>query len=665
MRRLIFDSLGKPIGVDKDIEDYTSNNQLKKSDSLFFLKDTQKENIPEERYWNFYSNNQPLNPLKFSNGKTQEDVVKEIVELIKNGNKVIFLQGVCGSGKSAIALNIARSIGKTSIVVPLKNLQKQYEEDYTGKKYLIKSNGEKMKIAMITGRENHDSIINPGISCADPFLPENIKINEKNYKHIIDYYRRNPLINNKADLELKEIKRISIAPTNPYWSPILPAEFEIRSLKDAQKKKYIGVNGREYIFYHRKQGCSYYDQYLAYLYADVIIFNSAKYKAELTMGRKPETEVEIIDEADEFLDNLFQQNEINLTRLSSSLKLISPENYQAREAKNKVIELIESEEKNKRALGIDENQIFELDDTKIEDIFKILLKNSDLQSEIMVDESNYSNKVLEAAKNFEGNLEEIFLTYKQDENNLLVKLVSVNLSGKIKEIIEKNKVIVFMSGTLHSEKIIKNVLGIKDFKIVEAETLNQGSIEIIRTGKEFDCKYSNFNSQTHTREDYLLSLSSTLEKAKPPMLIHVNAFMDLPTKNEKESLNLKNLLTSEELYKAQKEDKVGNDILTFKKGLSKTLFSTKCSRGMDFPGEMCNSVLFTKYPNPNISDNFWKILKKTHPEDFWEFYKDKARREFLQRIYRAIRSVNDHIYVLSPDIRVLEAVRELQLQTIK
>ena len=39
-------------------------------------------------------------------------------------------------------------------------------------------------MAVITGKDNHDSIIRPGISCADPTLPENIKITE-----LLDYSR--------------------------------------------------------------------------------------------------------------------------------------------------------------------------------------------------------------------------------------------------------------------------------------------------------------------------------------------------------------------------------------------------------------------------------------------------------------------------------------------
>jgi len=34
-------------------------------------------------------------------------VVKEILDEINAGNKLIFVRGVCGSGKSAMALNLA------------------------------------------------------------------------------------------------------------------------------------------------------------------------------------------------------------------------------------------------------------------------------------------------------------------------------------------------------------------------------------------------------------------------------------------------------------------------------------------------------------------------------------------------------------------------------
>ena len=81
--------------------------------------------------WNLYEKEKFLEPLKFSNGKTQEDVVKEILGEIEKGAKIIFIKGVCGTGKSVIALNLAKHFKKTAIVVPIKSLQDQYEKDYT------------------------------------------------------------------------------------------------------------------------------------------------------------------------------------------------------------------------------------------------------------------------------------------------------------------------------------------------------------------------------------------------------------------------------------------------------------------------------------------------------------------------------------------------------
>jgi Rad3-related DNA helicase len=647
--------------AEEEINEFVGGDDgLKTSESLDFLKEDNKkiESIFEQDYWSLYLNDNPLKPLVFTNKKSQSDVVKEIVENIKDGHKVIFLHGACGTGKSAIALNVARVLGRTSVVVPVKALQKQYGDDYTGKMSLLK-NGKKMKIAMLTGRENHASLIEEGKSCADPFLPENIKLVEKNYKIIMDYYHANPLAKDREDIPLKDIRRTFIAPANPFWSPIIPASLDIK-LGDAKKKKYQGCDKRDYVFYHRKKGCSYYDQYLAYFDADVIIFNSAKYLSELSLGRKPLTEVDIIDEADDFLDGLFEQSEVNLTRFYSSLKNISPESVKGQHGKEKVLELLDLEEKNKKALGVNPDKVIHIKETKIKEIFDLLNSNSELEAEIALEELNYANKALEAARNFKGSLDEVYVTFRKEDDNLIASFVSTNLSAKFQELTDKSKALVFMSGTLHSESVLKNIFKIKDYKIIEAETANFGHVEIIRTGKEFDCKYSNLKNRDNFRRKYLDALSSCLDKAIVPVLVHVHAYQDLPKEDEKMYFGITNVLSAEKLMMLQNEDKTGMQVSLFKKGLNDTLFSTKCSRGVDFPGNVCNSIVFTKYPNPNYAEPFWKVLQMKHPEFFWDFYRDKARREFLQRIYRALRSKDDHVYILSPDTRVLDAVREMQ-----
>lgn len=714
MTRISFDSHGRLMGIDNvlvnkdktskqaDLRDYSEKKhncqicnrpinhrgnclscniklkQKSKKDSKKLMPDREKntlspkedphkrfDNSQDTEYWSLYKKNQRLNPLKFSNGKTQEDVVQEVVNLIKSGKKAIFLHGVCGTGKSAIALNIARILGKTSIVVPIKSLQRQYEKDYMKDMFVLKTNSEKLRISMITGRDNHDSMFKPGVSCADPSLPDNIQITENNFSKLKEFYEENPFINHKNLDNINQLRRISIAPVNPYWSPIVPEKYTL-NLPDAKKKTYRGLNGTDFIFYQRKKGCTYYDQYMAYLTSDVIIFNSAKYKIEVAMDRKPVTEVEIIDEADEFLDSFSTQNTLNLTRLRNSLSRIYPENDDTFDIVEKINNLIKLEIKNKKATGVNENDIFNIKDTGIRKVLGLLLEEGVIESEVSMDDSdsNYVCKALEVAKDFEEFLEDTYLTYREEEDNLYVDLVTTNLSKRLNEIIEKNKAFVFMSGTLHSKTVLEEVFGITDYSIVEAETNHPGTMEINKTGKEFDCSYKSLSSREDSRSSYLNALDICIGKATKPILIHINAFNDLPDEEEIDKFDLNDLISRSELIEQQKTDREGKLILDFREKLFDTLYTTKCSRGIDFPGSSCSSVVFTKYPNPNSQGIFWKVLKKTHPNHFWDFYMDKARREFLQRIYRALRYPEDHVFVLSPDLRVLNAVKDLQMKVL-
>ncbi|MEK6820386.1 MAG: helicase C-terminal domain-containing protein, partial [Nanoarchaeota archaeon] len=194
---------------------------------------------------------------------------------------------------------------------------------------------------------------------------------------------------------------------------------------------------------------------------------------------------------------------------------------------------------------------------------------------------------------------------------------------------------------------------LSDFKIIEAETKMPGTITKLRTGLEVNCKYSNFQAGNVTREQYLLALQKCIEQAEKPILVHVNSFNDLPSEHEVEKYNL-NIMTQEKLKQLQAEDSIGSLVQKFKQGQMKILYSTKCNRGADFPGETCNTIILTKYPYPDVNSLFWRILKKTRPQHYTSFYMDKANREFLQRIYRGLRSENDHITLASPDIRVLD-----------
>jgi Rad3-related DNA helicase len=641
--------------------------------------------------WSLYENEKFLEPLKFSNGKTQEDVVKEVIQSIKEGNKIIFIHGKCGTGKSAIALNIAKEIGKTSIVVPSKTLQQQYKRDYENIKYILDKKKRKLKISVITGRNNHkcrflednknaipeqkkeinsklydifegkreklNELISKDLSADNRNIPCKIEIKEKNMQRLKEYLKQNKKINPKNFDKISDIKRMSVAPVCPYWSPVVPEEYEVKNLDEKDKIKYRGLLGKNFIFYRRKEGCKFYEQFNSYINSDIIVFNSLKYKLESALNRKPCTEVEIIDECDEFLDSFSNQRTINIDRLQNSLShaiVYQEESFQIIREINEILNHLKIN-KNVNEL-IRQKGIIELKKTGLYDLFKIFIKNQEFLDEI--DEESYVHDVGSTIRMFDEFLEESYILFDKKEDNLIANIVTINLAKKFQEMINKNKIIILMSGTLHSNEVLSEIFGIEKFKIIEAETKNPGKINIIKTGEEFDCKYSNFSSGKAERKKYLKVLDKCVELAKKPILIHVNSFGDLPDKFEREKFDLKHIITKEDLIEIQNKDKENEIVKKFKEKRINTLFSTKCSRGVDFPGDECRTIIFTKFPNPNVQDAFWKILNRTNPKKYWSFYRDKARREILQKIYRGVRFEKDEVNLMSPDLRVLDFFKE-------
>lgn len=639
--------------------------------------------------WNLYEKGEFLKPLTFSNGKTQEDIVKEVLDAVKEGHKVIFIHGMCGTGKSAIALNIARKLGKTSIVVPIKNLQQQYKLDYSGegKKYLLKDNKDKLNISVITGRNNHkckfledskeaipkiireidsklhdifegkkdevNEMISNDVSADNSNIPCKIEIKERNFDRIKKYLRQNKRIDVRNFTHVSDVKRLPVASVCPYWSPVFPDEYDIKILEEKYKKTYKGLRGKNFAFYQRKEGCPYYNQFNSYIDSDVIVFNSMKYILESALNRKPSTEAEIVDECDEFLDSFSNSRSINIDRLINSIGNIHATDEESYTKMSEVKEILEHMKRDEKVRNLVQNRdIISLKETGIYDLFKIFLENYEFITE--ADEESYVHDVEKTARMFEDFMDESYLTFNKKDENLIANIVTTNLSKRFKEMVDKNKTIILMSGTLHSPEVLKEIFGIEKFKVIKAENKAPGKIIIKKTGLEKDCKYSNFSNNNHSRENYLKALNMAIDKAKRPTLIHVNSFQDLPYEDEITKYNLNSLISAEKLRNEQNNDKDGKILSEFKEGRINVLFSTRASRGVDFPGEQCNSIIFTKYPNPNVQDAFWKILSKTRPNHYWNFYKDKAKRELLQKIYRGLRHKDDVVELWSPDLRVIE-----------
>src|SRR3989339_626376 len=179
------------------------------------------------------------------------------------------------------------------------------------------------------------------------------KLKEKNWNKIKEYLKKNKNVDYTDFNEIKDVTRASVAGVCPYWSPVLPEMYELKSFSDLKKRKYMGLHNTNFIFHKGKDGCKFYEQFNSYFNSDVIVFNSLKYKLESALNRKPLTEVEIIDECDEFLDSFSNQRTLNIDRLQNSLIHVlgvSKETYEVVDELQEYLKQIKRDERIQKSL---------------------------------------------------------------------------------------------------------------------------------------------------------------------------------------------------------------------------------------------------------------------------------------------------------------------------
>ena len=71
---------------------------------------------------------------------------------------------------------------------------------------------------------------------------------------------------------------------------------------------------------------------------------------------------------------------------------------------------------------------------------------------------------------FSDFLDETFFSLEKKDNNMIISLVTTNLKKRFRELLDKNKIFILMSGTIHSENVLKNIFGLENFKIIEASS---------------------------------------------------------------------------------------------------------------------------------------------------------------------------------------------------
>lgn len=190
-----------------------------------------------------------LNPLSWKNGD-QIDSLKKILEFFKKFDniadpktKILIYKSFPGSGKSATLLHAIEDMGKGIIVVPFKNLQRQYFDDYfTGKnKFVLKKNGKRLSVAVMLGRNNfkckwlEEQYDYQQRLIEESKKPENYGIIIPIDTNIINIYKTDPTCANRflpcsRPLTLigsRKEPRWMVASSCPYWIPTPTAKSTI------------------------------------------------------------------------------------------------------------------------------------------------------------------------------------------------------------------------------------------------------------------------------------------------------------------------------------------------------------------------------------------------------------------------------------------------------
>ncbi len=210
--------------------------------------------------WSFYAEMQGtdkpvlLSPLEWKGGNQMDNLIK-ILEFYRKFNipdktKILTYKSYPGTGKSAIILHAVKYMGRSIIVTPFKNLQRQYYEDYyKGNKFVLKDDGTRLKVAVMLGRNNFKCRwLEEQYALQQKIIEENKKLEETGAfipvdDNILAMYRQDSTCANRNCPCTRGLKIISTGRNRkesrwmagsecPYWIPTPISKSTIDKWKD-------------------------------------------------------------------------------------------------------------------------------------------------------------------------------------------------------------------------------------------------------------------------------------------------------------------------------------------------------------------------------------------------------------------------------------------------
>lgn len=729
------------------------------------------ENVKWSLYMKMEGSSNPilLSPLSWKGGDQVDNLIK-ILEFFRKFNisdktKILIYKSFPGAGKSAIVLHVAKDMGRTIIITPFKNLQRQYYDDYyKGNKFVLKDDGTKLKVAVMLGRSNFPCrYIAEKYALQQKIIEENKKLEGTGQfipvdDNILDMYRKDPSCANRNLPCTRGLKLVSVGRNRkesrwmagcecPYWIPTpiskntidkwkdktvegksIEEEFEddegtnipdiknttpdmnkkaktqLEFIQDTIKCHNIGYYestgwGWTGVFIRDEKDingeksapvCPYYHQFYNYVFADVIVMNSAKWQLETMIGRKPLVKLETCDEGDFWLDS--HSVEIECSRIL--IDRLIPVSNKMQRLKTDTLLLFDTVFQN---VKLKVQQQIKTDGTSIvdcKDYGQLFLNvmNTLLEYKKSVEEDDFILKKILEMITVLRYIDKASITFKEGkrEDNIL-KLYIPYPERLLKDLFEKSsKNIILTSGTIHNNNVLSSLYGINNenyiVDFVEGRKETPGKLTCIDLKEKFmKVTYTTWQSPQF-REYYYKVLNYILDRLKieidkrtgrpgeakiiilTPSKKYVEGirnrpdlFIDFAKGTEAEENNngniKKTIITSlsefvdknlEDIKKIRPDDiQLDGDVLRTEQQI---IASTRMIRGADLRDDKCRAVVMTKWPTPDISAGYNQALKKRFGEEmFWNIIRDKATREAVQYVCRGLRHEYDWELFATPD----------------
>lgn len=579
----------------------------------------------------FYADGSEVEPLVFPNGISQRDVVKQVVTNLES-HDVVVVESAPGTGKTHIAMGIISEyadVGSAKapiidgrhrgvLVEPINAIATQVQYDFTYR-FKVVQYGREIPVGTVFGRRHYICSVTNGSADKAPCVG---------------------LVSKKLDACAQ------LAPV------VTEEEYQFLQPHVGVAISYNCVSGTCYKIRGLTTGCPYYDAHSVYITHPIIVTNPQKYRLHVLTGVAPEHAIVVIDEADAALPSL----ELMYTVSHSEMKQLS--------SKYRVPHLFREVEKTFRD-GYDYIDIINIHAEYWKLLLSIIqedIKNcfsnctyDDCTSQCLFKVYDDMMAIKEKLKMIGYIQTSVNVRYGRTayRNDVRISIAPADMSPYFRSLF-KDKKVVLMSATPPTDYEMRTY-GMQYTRVVAYRKLlgkvYAGYVVGLDRATRFVIDSPEFKAE------YLKSLVENIKAAMywRPTLVHVIAW-DIWENDV--------LLRMLEMIGVPPDaiDRDGKKILEMRDGKRDIVISSHATRGIDLYGDLVRSIVIPKAPYPMMNDPRVIYYKSTLLNEFDKWYRRKMLDNLFQLIARGVRGSDDWVVIFSPDVRVYEGLRMLELE---